>query len=138
MGVDARDFIRGTRPWDQFLVYAHYLGQIDGSVLWAAQLDDDRFLPEIEKQIKEQKENKKPARPPLAGYSREVDGMFRVATELRMLRAEIGKWGVAPPILGPVFPFERIQDRADAGEISELSSAIEEGHRNWREAMNRA
>ena len=136
MGVDARDFVRGTRPWDQFLVYAHYLGQIDGSVLWAAQLDDDRFLPDIEKRLKELK-GSGPARPPLAGYSREVDSMFRVATELRLLRAEIGKWGSAPPILGPVFPWERIQDRADAVEVNELSLAVEEAHRNWREAMER-
>lgn len=64
--------------------------------------------------------------------------MFRVATELRMLRAEIGKWTTAPPILGPVFPSERIQDRIDAKEVVDLTSAIEEGHRNWREAKERA
>lgn len=131
--MDARDFIRGTRPWDQFLVYAAYVSRIDGSRLWAAQLSDDRFLPVIEKQLKEMKE---PARPALSGYSREVDGLFRVATELRLLRAEMGKWGSAPPILGPVFPSEKIQDRHDAEEVDELRAAVEAGHRNWREAMN--
>jgi hypothetical protein len=134
LGVDARDFIRGTRPWDQFLTYAAYVAQIDGGAVWAAQLGDDRFLPLIAKQMKE---STGPARPPLSGYSREVDAMFRVATELRLLRAEIGKWTVAPPILGPVFPSERIQARQDEVEVGELQSAIEVGHRNWREANAR-
>lgn len=136
-GVDARDFIRGTRPWAQFLNYAEYVGNIEGSALWAAQLSDDRLLPEIEAAIKASK-GKEAGRPPLAGYSREVDAMFRVATELRMLRAEIGKWGSAPPILGPLFPAEKIQARQDAVEVNELQAAIEAGHRNWREAKTRA
>jgi hypothetical protein len=55
-----------------------------------------------------------------------------------MLRAEIGKWGYAPPILGPVFPSERLQDQADEAEVNDLQSAIEAGHRNWREAKERA
>lgn len=80
---------------------------------------------------------KEAGRPPLAGYTREVDATFRVATELRLLRAEIGKWGSAPPILGPVFPSERIRDREDAVEVTELQAAIEAGHRNWREANAR-
>lgn len=136
LGVDARDFIRGTRPWSQFLTYATYVGQIDGGVLWAAQLNDDRFLPEIEKSIKETK-GKPPARPSLTGYSREVDGLLQVATELRLLRAEMGKWTSAPPVLRPVFPYERIQARLDEVNISELQEAIEVGHRNWREANDR-
>lgn len=63
--------------------------------------------------------------------------MFRVATELRLLRAEIGKWGAAPPVLGPVFPSEKLQRAADAREVNELQAAIEMGHRNWREANAR-
>jgi len=60
--------------------------------------------------------------------------MYRVATELRLLRAELGKWGYAPPILGPLFPHERLQQIADKQEISELDSIVEMGRRNWREA----
>lgn len=134
--MDARDFIRGTRPWGQFLSYTSYLvANIDGCALWAAQLDDERFLPEIEKRLKELKKSKEQARPALAGYTREVDGLFRIATELRMLRAEMGRWGEASPILGPLFPSEKIQARNDRHEVSELQAAVEAGHRNWREVM---
>jgi hypothetical protein len=136
--VDARDFVRGVRPWDQFLIYATYVGNIEGSQLWAAQLSDDRFLPDIERELKAMKAAGDKARPPLAGYTREVDALFRVATELRLLRAEMGKWGSAPPILGPVFPGERIQQREDEIEVSELQQAIAAGHQNWREAKDRA
>jgi hypothetical protein len=135
LGVDARDFIRGTRPWAQFTCYAGHVAQIDGGATWAAQLNDDRFLPMFAKQMKES--STEPSRPSLSGYSREVDGMFRVATELRLLRAEIGKWINAPMILGPVFPSERIQKELDAQEVDDLQQAIAVGHRNWREAMTR-
>lgn len=137
-GVDARDFIKGIRPWSQFLTYTTYLAQnVDGSALWAAQLDDERFLPEIEKLIKKMKKDGVVARPALTGYSREVDGLHRVATELRMLRAEISKTE-APPILGPLFPSEKIAARETEIEISELAAAVAVGHRNWEEAKERA
>lgn len=138
-GVDARDFIRGTRPWSQFLTYTTYIAQnVNGSALWAAQLDDERFLPAIEKQLKEMAKDKNapPARPSLTGYSREVDGLHRVAVELRMLRAEMGKWTEAPPILGPLFPREKLEARADAQEVLDLAAAIAVGHSNWTEAMH--
>lgn len=141
--MDARDFIRGSRPWPQFHTYATYVGNIDGSALWAAQLNDERFLPDFRKALAEarkaaRKANAKPARPSLQGYTREVDGMFRVATELRMLRAEIGKWGSAPPILGPEFPHERIEAEEAQHEKVELADVVELGKRNWREAKDRA
>lgn len=136
-GVDARDFIRGTRPWSQFLTYTTYLAEnVDGSALWAAQLDDERFLPMIEKRLKELKKAGTVTRPPLNGYSREVDGLHRVAVELRMLRAEMGKWSEAPPVLGPLFPSEKIDIRDKAHEAEELALAIVVGHRNWEEAKS--
>jgi hypothetical protein len=125
------------RPWAQFLVYADYVANIEGARIWASQLGDDRFLPQFKEQFEKAKANGEVSRPPLAGYSREVDGLFRVATEIRLLRAEIGKWGSAPPILGPVFPSEKLQDIADAAEVGELAEAIAQGHRNWEEAMKR-
>jgi hypothetical protein len=138
-GVDARDFIRGSRPWSQFLNYCEYLIEnVDGCALWAGQLNDERFLPMIEQRLRDIRKTGEQTRPSLTGYSREVDGLHRVATELRMLRAEIGKWGTAPPILGPVFPTEKIQNQWDAQEVSDLSEAIEAGHRNWKEAKQRA
>ncbi|MGA7054983.1 MAG: hypothetical protein WBZ37_27695 [Mycobacterium sp.] len=137
LGVDARDFVRGTRPWAQFLVYADHVANIEGGRTWAAQLSDDRFLPQFKKALEESKANGQKSRPSLAGYSREVDGLFRVATELRLLRAELGKWGSAPPILGPVFPSEKLEDIDREAEVVDLAAAIEAGHRNWREAMKR-
>lgn len=61
--------------------------------------------------------------------------MFQVAQEIRLLRAEIGKWGAAPPIPIPMFPGERIQKQHDAAEVSDLYQAIEEGQRNWKLAQ---
>lgn len=130
--------MRGSRPWAQFLVYANYVAEIDGSKSWAAQLEDERYLPLIKKRLKQIEKERLEVRPALNGYSREVDAMFRVATELRMLRAEMGRWTVAPQILGPVFPSEKIRRMDDAVEVSDLETAIEVGHRNWKEAMTRA
>ena len=135
--MDARDFIRGTRPWAQFLTYANYVAEVDGSALWAAQLNDERFLPAIRARLKEMAKEGVEARPPLAGYSREVDGLHRVATELRMLRAEIGRWGVAPPIPGPLFPSEKLKREEQAQEVNDLQAAVAMGHQNWREANAR-
>lgn len=130
-GVDARDFIRGTRPWSQFLNYSTYLGtNVTGSAMWAAQLEDDRFLSILEKKLEDAKDEP-PARPSLYGYTREVDSMHRVAVELRALRAEMGKWGEGIPILGPLFPSEKLKMRDEKQEVADLMSAIQEGHSNW-------
>lgn len=137
-GVDARDFIRGTRPWAQFLTYTTYLAEnVDGSAVWAAQLSDDRFLPMIEARLKELAKVKDapPTRPSLNGYSREVDGLHRVANELRALRGELGKWAEPVPILGPLFPGDKLAARDLAVEVDDLAAAVAVGHQQWEEAQ---
>lgn len=136
MHVDARDWIKGTRPWASFLVHANYIAQTEGSRLWAAQLSDERFLPEIRKALAEKAKTNGSNRPALAGWDRMVDMLHRVAVEVRMLRSDITKQ-VLEPLPGPVFPSEIIKREDSDHEVDKLMATIAQGHENWREANAR-
>lgn len=136
LNIDARDWIKGIRPWASFLVHANYVAQIDGSRLWAAQLSDERFLPEIRKALKEKAKTNGSGRPPLAGWDRMVDMMHRVAVELRMLRSDLTHQQLEP-FPGPLFPGEIIRREDQDNEVSKLMATIERGRMNWKEANAR-
>lgn len=136
MHIDARDWVRGDRPWAQFLVYANYVAQIEGGCLWAAQLSDERFLPEIRKALKEKAKTNGSNRPPLMGWDRMVDMMHRVAIEIRMLRADMTHQQLSP-IPGPMLPHEVIARDDREAEVSKIMTTIERGKQNWREANAR-
>jgi hypothetical protein len=86
-GVDARDWIRGHRPWDQFLICCDGLAKRPGTRLRAAQLSDDRYLADIEKQIEEQKAKGKgePYRPPLEHFDPVVEAIYALDDTVRLL-----------------------------------------------------
>ncbi|MBY0440988.1 MAG: hypothetical protein K2Q25_02435 [Mycobacteriaceae bacterium] len=83
MHVDARDFIRGVRPWPQFWSYCLKVANTDGSDLWAAQLRDERYGQAVLDRLKAA--GKKQTRPPLEGYTTVVKTLYLIANELRLL-----------------------------------------------------
>lgn len=108
-GNDAFDWIKGLRPWSQFLDYCDTVAQIDGSRLQAAQLNDERFLAEIEKLL-HQKQQK--YRPSLEGDTAEIKAIRQLSNDIRLfLRVQ----GVQLPFLeGPEGPADRIRARKRA------------------------
>ncbi|OIN80867.1 hypothetical protein [Mycobacterium malmoense] len=101
------------------------VAKIEGSQLWAAQLDDDRYLPEVEKQMAQRRGED---RPPLHGYSRVAAGLDTVANQIMLLRAEMGRWQGVPLIKGPVFPAEKIRQRKAARDMSKINSFLDFAH----------
>lgn len=100
--------MRGLRPWEQFLTYCRKIARTEGTDLWAAQLSDDRFLPEIEKHLAERGGDT--ARPPLEGYTTEVRALYMVANQIRLLIRVMGG-GEIDFIEGPEGPAERLKAR---------------------------
>lgn len=102
-------WIRGERPWNQFLNYCNTIAQIDGSQLQAAQLNDDRFIAEIEKLLHEKTGS---SRPSLEGDTAEVKAIRQLSNDIRLfLRVQ----GVQLPFLeGPEGPADRIRARRKA------------------------
>jgi hypothetical protein len=120
--VDARDFIRGTRPWPQFLTYCAAIAQEEGGRFWAAQLLDPRHESEIEKKLTEAAD-RGANRPPLEGHTGEVKALYLVANQIRLLiqamtQSEIGF------IDGPEGPAERIQARRRALSDALVDAAL--------------
>lgn len=121
MHVDARDWIRGRRPWPQFLTYAIRVANTEGSDLWAAQLSDDRNLPAIKSALRALGD--RPVRPPLAGHTAVVAGLYLVANQIRQLTGAIAHT-VLPPLLGPEMPTDRITAAAVAQSLAQTDAAI--------------
>lgn len=84
---DARDWIRGLRPWDQFLNFCRDIAQTSGTRLRAAQLNDPRFEDEWELLLEEDKfaTSTKPFRPSWEGFSPEIEAMYDLSDDIRLL-----------------------------------------------------
>jgi hypothetical protein len=102
------------------------VANIEGSQLWAAQLDDERNLPAIAKRLAEKRER---ARTSLQGYSSLVSRMETLANQIYFLRAEMGKWGRTRPLYeGPVFPAEKLEQRKGARDIGKINDFLDFAH----------
>lgn len=121
MHVDARDFIRGTRPWDQFLVYCDEIAQEQGGRLWAAQLSDPRYEAEIEKRLAEAEDSS--GRPPLQGYTGEIKALYQVANQVRLLIGVMAQQEL-DLIEGPEGPIDRIKARRRALSDALVDAAL--------------
>jgi hypothetical protein len=87
------------------------LARIEGTEFWAAQLEDERYLPEIARQLEQRKrDRKKDEAPPLRGYSRLVAVMEDLIDQIHLLRAESGRWGSSAVRLRtrPEFPADKL------------------------------
>jgi hypothetical protein len=126
--VDARDFFRGLRPWDQFHTYVKTLALTEGTQFWAAQLEDERFDGELETKLEELK--RKPPEPPsLVGYNRLIAAIDEMTDHIHMLRAESGRWATAPRARAkPRFPADRVHERKVALSRGLVNDILEQAH----------
>jgi hypothetical protein len=128
-GVDARDFFRGTRPWDQFHNYVKTLGLTEGSQFWAAQLSDVRFDEELEEKLAAIKQQRESEPPSLVGYTRTIAAIDELTDHIHSLRAESGRWSHAPKQrVKPKFPLDRIEDRKIALSRGLVDNVLAEAH----------
>lgn len=125
--MDARDYFRGLRPWDQFFNYVKTLALTEGTQFWAAQLEDERFDKEIQQKIAEMK--KTDMRPSLIGYSRLVAMLDELTDHVHMLRAESGRWERAPrPRPKPRMPSDRAEEREIALGRAMIAALVDQAH----------
>lgn len=119
--VDARDFIRGGRPWDQFLNYCDTVAQEDGGRLWAAQLADDRYDAEIERMLAE----RKTTRPGLEGDTAVVRAIRELRNDIRLLIKHQLRVNLST-IKGPEGPADRIAARKTAMTRARIQQLLDD------------
>lgn len=124
--VDARDFVRGTRPWGQFLSYCSTIAQVEGGRFWAAQLNDPRHEEEVAKKMAEQTSD----RPPLEGHTAEIRALYLVANQIRLLIQAMTQSDIGF-IEGPEGPADRINARRRA-----LSNALVDAATGYQEEVS--
>lgn len=120
-GVDARDWIRGYRPWDQFLIYCEGLAKRPGTRLRAAQLADDRYLADIEKQLEEHKSDE-PYRPPLEHFDPVVEAIYSLDDTIRLVSRTGAKFR-----LRPEQPVDRIKKRKRSYGLDRIAQILTGG-----------
>lgn len=114
--------MRGLRPWNQFDRYTRDVAQRKGSRLRAAQLRDPRYLAELEQAVKSNGAGELP-RPTLEEWTPEVEAMYAVANDLRMLFRAITKSGIAS-YPGPEGPGDIIAARKKQVSLSKVYEQI--------------
>ena len=132
MNVDARDWIRGTRPWEQFLVYCNRLGREQGSELWATYLTDRRLF-DMYRELLDQEDEDAEKRPGLFGYDRTAEGLHAVQVQLALLYRVMAQTPTFPLPKGPVFPGEVLRSESDEAEVVDLFTEIAAAQQRWRE-----
>jgi len=125
LNVDARDFVRGARPWDQFLIYCDHIANEVGGRFWAAQLKDPRYRKAIEEQIAKQRGSGS-GRPPLEGHTEVVKALFMVANQVRMLTKAMTQSDIEF-IEGPEGPADLITNEAKSRSFRLVDTAL--GHK---------
>jgi hypothetical protein len=122
-GTDARAWVRGEKPWDQFLIYCDRLGSQQGTELWAAYLTDERLFSEYRKALANRGDTVN--RPGLFGFDRVTQGLLAVQTELAALHQVMARNLAYPLPKGPLFPAERFAEEDTEAEVNDLMADIE-------------
>lgn len=129
MNVDARAWVRGERPWEQFLIYCDRLGREQGTQLWAAYLTDERLFDAYRKALAD-KDPDEEQRPQLFGYDRVAEGLHAVSVQIALLHRAMSRNLAFPLPKGPVFPGERFATEDEDAEITDLFTDIEQAMRD--------
>lgn len=97
-----------------------------GTRLRAAQLNDDRYLADIEKQL-EEKKSEEPYRPPLEHFDPVVEAIYQLDDTVRMLiKAQAPKSNLSFR-LRPEGPVERIKARKRTYGLSRIAQILKGG-----------
>lgn len=130
--MDARAWVRGEKPWTQFLNYCDRLGRTQGTELWAAYLTDERLFDSYRKQLASGDDTKE-HRPSLTGFDRIAEGLHGMQVEIAVLNRVLTRNPAYPIPKGPVFPKERFDAAAQEAEVIHLSSAVQAALRRGEE-----
>jgi hypothetical protein len=105
------------------------LSLIEGSQFWAAQLQDERFLPEAKIKLDERK-RRDDVRPSLVGYTRLQAAIEDLIDQVHLLRAEQGRWGGGSVSLRkrPKFPADILEDKRISKNRAMVNAALEHAH----------
>jgi hypothetical protein len=133
-GVDARAWVRGEKPWEQFLIYCDRLGSQQGTALWAAYLTDERLFEEYRKAWAARKDGKDDHRPSLVGFDRAAEGLMAVQAEIALLHRVTARNLAYPLPKGPLFPGERFENEDEEAEINTLHAEVAAGFERGRRA----
>lgn len=135
-GVDAMDFFRGRRPWNQFLRLVDRLSLIEGTACWALKFSDPATLDSLwEKYRKNRRlfDNLEDVRPPLLGFDRQQSMLTNVVNMLiglrKDIRPEIGR--SLQPIPAPVFLKEAVEARWKELSRVKREKGISEAQDRW-------
>jgi hypothetical protein len=126
MHVDARAWVRGERPWEQFLIYCDRLGRTQGTELWAAYLTDERLFDEYRKSLRDRDPDDE-RRPGLFGYDRVAEGLHGLEVQVASLIRVMARNLAYPLPKGPMFPSERFASEDEQAEVIDLFADIERG-----------
>lgn len=130
-GTDARDWVRGRRPWSQFLNYCDRLGRTSGTDLWAVYLTDPRLDALYREQLAE-RDPEQVDRLPLAGFDRHAEALLELRKDMAHLIRALGRPGYPLP-QGPIFPAERFTTEDQQVEATGLWDSIAQGQQRWKE-----
>lgn len=117
MGFDARDWVRGLKPWEQFWNFCDLLANTEGTWLQVAQSRDDRNLGQWQKLAEEMAVGGRKFRPPAAGF----DGL---RAEIHGLRNDLREVHRLPTLPGPETPLDRIKDNKKAIAERRMDDAL--------------
>jgi hypothetical protein len=117
--ADALDWVRGYRPWNQFLRLAQDVAQRQGSRLRAVQLRDPRYLAEVERLMEHQQATNGEPRPSLEEWTPEVEALYMVANDVRLLTRAMAKIDIGFH-RGPETPADIIAARRKQVSLSKI------------------
>jgi hypothetical protein len=90
--------------WDEFIAHTVYVSNIQGSALYDASLGDPELIDEMFEDAKKKQSTKRVDRTPESrpdeiewrpsrrGYSREVEAIYDLTSNIVALRGELGRW----------------------------------------------
>lgn len=134
--------------WDDFIAYCVYVTNIQGSALYDATLGDAEMIEAMYQEAKAKqsakiKEAPRPEeewRPPRRGYTRTVEAVYDLTSNIVALRGELGRWNRTTTAnqmpRRPWFPAEVVEARMAARSRSIRDSKIaaaQQRHRERRE-----
>ena len=139
--VDALDFVRGKRPWAQFLRFVDRLSLIEGTQCWAKKFSDPEMLDQLWEQFRKDRkmfDRIDEVRPPLYGYDRHMAMLTNISNLLIALRMdnhpEISKALHMLPT--PVFPREAVENRWREMGRKKRAEGIEAAQNRWQEIVD--
>lgn len=136
-GIDAMDWFRGLRPWNQFLRLIDRLALIEGTGTWAAKFTDPDMLEQLWDQYQKDRrmfDGTEAAKPTLMGFTRQQAMLTNIANLLIAQRMDtnpaLGKHLDMLPV--PDFPKALMEERWRSLSARKRNEGIEAAQERWQ------